>query len=310
MLALRILYAKIGEQDAGPNDEERGQPHAARRPSLARSSSSVSSAFDNKPMTTPPSDMLPELAEWNNGKGIDLESWVACSGNFRLAVGYSAIFWPRFVLFEDYILREGFSIESLRGFEKNPSRGKLSVEAVMNHLHLDGIQYQGCEDITEQRIVYLGHILKEIYTAKLAWQFPDRPCEVSFYEPEDRTDLTGYEITFWQEKHVEHGAGAEWRPRHAARQFGGHRGAAIGELVVRRQHYAVEHSVYLCGWSQSPEGFSLWTTTEPRVRAEAPTYLLAKDACSKQFASAVVRCRRFCSLSLRYPNLEVSVHCD
>ena len=59
-------------------------------------------------MTKPPADMLPELAEWNNGKGIDLESWVGCSGNFRLAIGYAAIFWPRFVLFEDYILREGF----------------------------------------------------------------------------------------------------------------------------------------------------------------------------------------------------------
>ena len=41
--------------------------------------------------------MLPELAEWNNGKGIDLKSWIGCSGNFRLAIGYSAIFWPRFV---------------------------------------------------------------------------------------------------------------------------------------------------------------------------------------------------------------------
>jgi hypothetical protein len=163
-------------------------------------------------MSEPPADMLPELAEWNGGKGIGLETWVRCSGNFRLAIGYSAIFWPRFVLFEDYILPEGFSIESLRGFEKNPSRGKLSVEAVMNHLHLDGIQYQGCEDITEQRIVYLGHILKEIYTAKLAWQFPDRPCEVSFYKPDDRSDLTGYEITFWQKKHVEPGAAPNGGP--------------------------------------------------------------------------------------------------
>jgi hypothetical protein len=33
------------EQDAGPNDEERGQPHVPSRASLARSSSSVSFAF-------------------------------------------------------------------------------------------------------------------------------------------------------------------------------------------------------------------------------------------------------------------------
>jgi hypothetical protein len=33
------------EQDAGPNDEERGQPHVPKRTSLARSSSSVSFAL-------------------------------------------------------------------------------------------------------------------------------------------------------------------------------------------------------------------------------------------------------------------------
>lgn len=58
------------------------------------------------------------LAEWNNGRGIELESWVTCSGNFRLAVGYTTIFWPGFVELESYILREGFSLESLRRFEQ------------------------------------------------------------------------------------------------------------------------------------------------------------------------------------------------
>ncbi|PYV06946.1 MAG: hypothetical protein DMG26_01905, partial [Acidobacteria bacterium] len=62
--------------------------------------------------------MLAELSAWNNGKGIDLESWISCSGNFRLAVGYATVFWPRFVLFEDYILGEGFHVDSLRGFEQ------------------------------------------------------------------------------------------------------------------------------------------------------------------------------------------------
>jgi hypothetical protein len=163
----------------------------------------LSSVFDNTPMSTPPADMLSELAEWNNGKGIDLVSWVGCSGDFRLAIGYSTIFWPRFVLFDDYIFREGFTAESVRGFEAQHKCDKRSVEAVVNHLHIADIQYHGCEDITEQRVVFLGRILKEIYEAKLAWQFPDRPCEVSFYEPDDRTDLVGFQLTFWQKKHVE-----------------------------------------------------------------------------------------------------------
>ena len=154
----------------------------------------------------PPSDMLAELSAWNNGKGIDLESWISCSGNFRLAVGYSTIFWPRFVLFEDYMLGEGFHVDSLRGFEQQCQGDRRRIEAVMNHLHIADIQYHGCEDITEERIVYIGRILKEIYEAKLQWQFPDRPCEVSFYEPDEREKLRDFEITFWQRHDTDLGA--------------------------------------------------------------------------------------------------------
>ena len=32
----------------------------------------------------------------------------------------------------------------------------------------------------------------------LQWQFPERPCRVSFHVPADQTDLAAYEITFWQ----------------------------------------------------------------------------------------------------------------
>jgi hypothetical protein len=160
-------------------------------------------------MSTAPIDMLPELAEWNNGGGIDLAQWIACSGNFRLAVGYSTIFWPRFELFQDYILREGFSAESVRSWEEHCNGDKRAVEAVHNHLHIADVQYHGCEDITDERVVWLGRILREIYAAKLAWQFPNRPCEVSFFEPEDRSDLVAFQITFWQKKHVEPAAGGD-----------------------------------------------------------------------------------------------------
>ena len=145
--------------------------------------------------------MIPELSAWNGGDGIDLESWIGCIGNFKLAVGYSAIFWPRFVLFEDYVLQENFNVDSLRGFEKSTERDKKSVEWVINHLHIADIQYHGCEDISEDKIVFLGRIIKEIWEAKLKWQFPERPCEVEFSEPEDRSDLDQFQISFWQKKH-------------------------------------------------------------------------------------------------------------
>lgn len=147
-----------------------------------------------------PSSMKDELAAWNNGAGIDLESWVGCEGRFAVAVGYAAIFWPEFVEFEGYILRKGFSEKSLRGFEGQKGSSRRSTEWVMNHFHLQDFQHFGCADISPDKLVFLGNVLKEIYQAKLQWQFPDRPCTVELYVPQDE-DLSEYQISFWQKSH-------------------------------------------------------------------------------------------------------------
>ena len=148
-----------------------------------------------------PESMRTELAAWNNGRGIDLASWVACEGNFSLAVGYASIFWPGFVEFEGYILREDFSETSLRGFENQEGSTRKSTEWVMNHLHIVDLQFHGCEDISKDKIKILGQTLKEIYEAKLKTQFPESPCIVEFYEPEDEEDLLEYQLSFWQVAH-------------------------------------------------------------------------------------------------------------
>lgn len=151
-------------------------------------------------MDIPPS-MATELQEWNNGKGIDLEGWIGCSGTFSLAVGYVTIFWPNFVEFDGYILRDGFCERTLRSFESGDGYDRKAVEKVMNHLHIADIQHYGCEDISKDKIQVLGSTLQQIYTAKLKTQFPQTPCVVEFYQPENDDDLWGYQISFWQEKH-------------------------------------------------------------------------------------------------------------
>ena len=145
--------------------------------------------------------MKAQLGAWNNGKGIELESWVACEGSFSLAVGYATIFWPCFVEYKGYILREGFSKNALEGFEAQTQGNRQAVEAVMNHLHIADIQHFGCEDLTRDKIIYLGNVLKAIYEAKLEHHFSDSPCTVMFDLPDDEDDLQAYEISFWQKKH-------------------------------------------------------------------------------------------------------------
>lgn len=148
-----------------------------------------------------PLSMQAELGKWNGGKGIDLESWIGCEGRFSLAVGYATVFWPELEEIEGYILRKGVSVDIIRGFESCEGSSRRSVEAILNHIHLVGLHYHGCPDISPDKLVALGQVLKEIYEAKLKWQFPHRPCTVRFYVPEDPNALDDYELSFWQTVH-------------------------------------------------------------------------------------------------------------
>ena len=149
-----------------------------------------------------PESMKEELGAWNNGKGIDLYSWVVCSGNFSLGVGYLELFWPEFVEFEGYVLRKDFSIEHLRCFQSQDRATKESTEWVMNHIHLDGLQHGGCEDISKDKLVFIGRRLQEMYEAKLKLQFPERTFVVEFYVPEDEELLDEYQLSFYQSEVV------------------------------------------------------------------------------------------------------------
>ncbi|WP_141683835.1 hypothetical protein [Rhizobium sp. AC27/96] len=150
-------------------------------------------------MTEIPESMKPELAEWNNGRGIGIDTWTGCVGSFSLAVGYSSIFWPRFVEHREYILMAGFSEESLRSFDGGPGATRQSVEWVMNHLHLADIQHSECADISSDKLILLGERMTEIYAAKLQWQFPDRKFVVQFARPDDKEELGDYQLSFFQE---------------------------------------------------------------------------------------------------------------
>lgn len=151
-----------------------------------------------------PESMKEELGAWNDGKGIDLDSWISCAGNFSLAVGYASIFCPKFVEFEDYIFQAESicdqTIKNIRGFEAGEESTPKSVEWVINHLHIADLQYDGCEDSSVDKIVVVGKSLKEIYEAKLNYLFPSRPCVVEFYQPGDPGDLQDYQLSFWQKK--------------------------------------------------------------------------------------------------------------
>jgi hypothetical protein len=140
-----------------------------------------------------PSALIAGLADWNNGAGISAEAWVGCMGSFELAVGYSLVFWPRFVRVEGLVLREGYSPEALRSCQR-AGAGPGAVEALMNHLHIADLHCNQAPP-AEAQLRYLGRLLKEIYEAKLARDFPDLGFTVSFND-EPGLDPIDYQLTF------------------------------------------------------------------------------------------------------------------
>ncbi|WP_158915631.1 hypothetical protein [Caulobacter sp. S45] len=140
--------------------------------------------------------LIPEMKAWNDGAGISPEGWISCVGNYELAVGYSLIFWPRFVLIDGYVLRNGATEANLRAWEQATRGDRRAVEAVINHLHIADIHI-GPREIDEAQLRYLGRILKQIHEVKLHLDFPDRTFQATFQDEPD-LDLLDYELTFWQ----------------------------------------------------------------------------------------------------------------
>jgi hypothetical protein len=151
-------------------------------------------------MKTDFNQLIPELNDWNNGKGIDVESWIGCIGDFEKAIGYSVIFWPSFVEIEGCVVRGGASRESVLQWLAHCHGDRKGVEATINHLHLQDLHHAHCEDNNPERLAYLGRILKEIYECKLKRDFPEKSFVVSFDEPADKTDVLSYILTFYQEE--------------------------------------------------------------------------------------------------------------
>ena len=144
--------------------------------------------------------LIPEMSEWNNGDGVNIDTWICGSGNFQLAIGYSTIFWPSFKLINGYVVRADYSNHAYLNTSSDLNdEERKSLESTANHLHLLDLHYVGCKDASYERLIYLGNILKEIYECKLKHDFPDRSFVVEFIMPDNSDDLNGYILTFYQE---------------------------------------------------------------------------------------------------------------
>ena len=146
-----------------------------------------------------PHDLLPDLKDWNNGRGITPLDWLySAQVSSELVTTMTALFWPTFVPFEGYVLREGFSEPHVRSWENAAGSSRRMVEATVNTLHIDDL-FQPHEDWTplvEARAVRLVGVLASLHRVKLAADFPDRRFEVEVFDgSQPGGDIS---LSFWQ----------------------------------------------------------------------------------------------------------------
>lgn len=126
---------------------------------------------------------------------VTAEAGIESAGNYELATAYSRIFWPSFVRFENYVLREGFSMEMLRELEDITNCHTSAIEEAVNRIIIDKIH--SSPPAAVEQIRSLGRVLKEIYSVKLQRDFGEFEFEVSFND-EPGLEASDYELTFWR----------------------------------------------------------------------------------------------------------------
>lgn len=143
--------------------------------------------------------LIPELAGWNNGAGIRLEAWISAIGRYDHAIGYGAVFWPRFVLYDDCVLLYEPDARNYQDWVTWAQGDKTRVETMLNHRHLVDLFPNSAFRPSKEILLWLGQTLKETWSCKVVRDFPERPCEVVL-DCKNDVDLAEYQITLFQSK--------------------------------------------------------------------------------------------------------------
>lgn len=152
------------------------------------------SSFDRERMFR----LIPEARAFEWVENLTPVGWLANVGSLGQAIAYSELFWPSFVEHDGCVLLAGrFDHQNFESWLAATNGDRRAVEGVMNHTHILDLFVQHQTEPTQEQVVWLGRLLKEMWQAKLDREFPGRDIVVSF--PEDAgDDLLGYEITIFQ----------------------------------------------------------------------------------------------------------------
>lgn len=155
--------------------------------------------------------LIPEVAKWNDGKGIDLAAWGYAIGRFDHAIAYLQAFWSDFVLHDDCVFRHAPDLTTYPDWMRPPG-DRQRVESVVNHLHIldmfDSRDFEPDENVVH----HVAAVLVDMWSARLSRNFPQKRFQVEAC-PETADDLLSYEVTFFREEERRPGSGDSIAPR-------------------------------------------------------------------------------------------------
>ena len=143
--------------------------------------------------------LMPEAQEYEWISDLDALGWLYHVGSLGHAIAYADLFWPSFLAHDGCIfLSHRFEKANYDSWLATTKGNRRAVETVINHVHILDLFMQRDPEPVREQVVYLGRLLREMWHAKLARDFPGQSIVVSFPE-EAGDDLLGYEITCFHE---------------------------------------------------------------------------------------------------------------
>lgn len=143
-------------------------------------------------------DLIPELSGSLHGNPPTVDAWLTNVGRYDLAVAYASLFWPEFSEVDDCVLLGPGVPESYGEWRARYPDNPGSIEAVLNHRHILDL-FLTTQEPSLELVRHLGTVLKEMWSAKLHRDFPDRQFVVSFPEEFD-LEVDDPELTFYTKR--------------------------------------------------------------------------------------------------------------
>lgn len=143
-------------------------------------------------------ELIPELREWEGGKGIDALTWISCVGSYEHAIGYVQLFWPEFVEHDGCILRAPLDVKAYRSCLERQGGDRRVAEERMNILCLACFFGSVNREPSIAQVNYLARVVREMWRAKLQLDYPNRKMEVILSA--STTELHSNFVTFFQDR--------------------------------------------------------------------------------------------------------------